>query len=271
MNKKKWFNRFQEVHGRQPWALVTGGSSGMGLEYARQLAEIGCNLLLVSNQEEELQRVAEELTQGKDIQVIPHYQNLATETAAEELMAFCQSKGMTIDILINNAGMFFFEELTTENEAKALTMLRLHILTPTRLCVVFGEEMKKRGFGYIINMSSMAAILPCPGITIYSATKAYLKSFGKSLYFEMKPYGVGVTTVCPAAIATPLYKLKPSLLKFGVKIGLIGTPQWLVRKALKGMMKKKRVVKPGLMNLYLPPLIAILPHGLVNKIWQKYK
>ncbi|MBO6025264.1 MAG: SDR family NAD(P)-dependent oxidoreductase [Bacteroidales bacterium] len=271
MNGKKWFHRFQETQGRQPWALITGGSSGMGLEYARQLAEIGCNLLLVSNQDAELQQAAEELKQGRAIQVIPHYQNLATETAAEELLAFCQTEGLTIDILINNAGMFFFEELSMENEAKALTMMRLHILTPTRLCVVFGEEMKNRGCGYIINMSSMAAQLPCPGITIYSATKAYLKSFGKSLYFEMRPYGVGVTTVCPAAIATPLYKLKPSLLKFGVKIGLIGTPQWLVRKALKGMMKKNRVVKPGLMNHYLPPLIAALPHGLVDTLWQKYK
>ena len=271
MNSKKWFNRFVEAHGRQPWALVTGGSSGMGLEYARQLAEIGCNLLLVSNQEEELQKATKELTQGKTIQVIPHYQNLATETAAEELLAYCLAEGLQIDILINNAGMFFFEELTTENETKALTMMCLHILTPTRLCVLFGEEMKRRGYGYIINMSSMAAKLPCPGITIYSATKAYLKSFGKSLYFEMRPYGVGVTTVCPAAIATPLYKLKPNLLKFGVKIGLIGTPQWLVRKALKGMMRKKRVVKPGLMNVYLPPLIALLPKKLVDRIWKKVK
>lgn len=271
MNGQKWLNWFQEAHGHRPWALITGGSSGMGLEYARQLAEIGCNLLLVSNQEVELKNAAEELGKDRDILVVPHYQDLAMETAAEELLAFCQSENLVIDILINNAGMFFFEELTTGNEAKSLTMLRLHVFTPSRLCVLFGEEMKKRGFGYIINMSSMAAKLPCPGITVYSATKAYLKSFSKSLYFEMRPYGVGVTTVCPAAIATPLYKLKPSLLNFGVKIGLIGTPQWLVKKALKGMMRKKRVVKPGLMNRYLPPLIAVLPHGLVNKIWQKYK
>ena len=270
MNTLKWLNRFQEAYGHRPWALITGGSSGMGLEYARQLAEIGCNLLLVSNQEEELEKAAREL--GRDgIQVVPHYQNLATETAAEELLAFCQAENLQIDILINNAGMFFFEELTRENEAKALTMMRLHIFTPTRLCIQFGEEMKKRGYGYIINMSSMAAKLPCPGITIYSATKAYLKSFGKSLYFEMRPYGVGVTTVCPAAIATPLYRLKPSLLQFGVKIGVIGTPQWLVRRALKGMMRKKRVVKPGFMNIYLPPLIALLPHKLVEKLWQKFK
>ena len=270
MNTAKWLNRFRDAHGHRPWALITGGSSGMGLEYARQLAEMGCNLLLVSNQREELEKAASDLRRD-EIQVIPHYQNLATETAAEELLAFCQSESLQIDILINNAGMFFFEELTTENEAKALTMMRLHVFTPTRLCILFGEEMKKRGYGYLINMSSMAAKLPCPGITIYSATKAYLKSFGKSLYFEMRPYGVGVTTVCPAAIATPLYKLKPSLLKLGVRIGLIGTPQWLVRKALKGMMRKKRVVKPGFMNIYLPPLIAVLPKGLVNKLWQKFK
>jgi len=270
MNTKKWLNRFQDAYGHRPWALITGGSSGMGLEYARQMAEIGCNLLLVSNQEEELQKAASDL-KTNEIQVIPHYQDLATETAAEELFAFCQSENLQIDILINNAGMFFFEELTTENEAKALTMMRLHIFTPTKLCVLFGEEMKKRGYGYLINMSSMAAQLPCPGITIYSATKAYLKSFSKSLYFEMRPYDVGVTTVCPAAIATPLYKLKPNLLKLGVSIGLIGTPQWLVRKALKGMMRKKRVVKPGFMNLYLPPLIALLPKRLVARLWQKFK
>ena len=271
MNYQKWLHRFEEAHGHRPWALITGSSSGIGLEYASQLAEIGCNLLLVSNQKEELERVAESLKQGRDIQVVPHEQDLATEIAAGELFAFCQAKNLHIDILINNAGMFFFEELTTENEAKALTMMRLHTFTPTRLCILFGEEMKRRGYGYLVNMSSMAAKLPCPGITVYSATKAYLKSFGKSLYFEMRPYGVGVTTVCPAAIATPLYKLKPSLLKFGVKIGLIGTPQWLVHRALKGMIRKKRVVKPGLMNVYLPPLIALLPKKLVARLWQKFK
>ena len=252
-------------------ALITGGSSGMGLEYARQLAAKGHDLLLVSNQQEELVNAAEQLSQTYGVDVISRYQDLAVETAAEELFSFCREENLQIDILINNAGMFFFEELSNDNEAKALTMMRLQIYTPTRLCVLFGEDMKKRKSGYILNMSSMAAKLPCPGITVYSATKAYLKSFGKSLYFEMRPYGVGVTTVCPAAIATPLYKLKPSLLKLGVKVGLIGTPQWLVRRALRRMFKKRRVVKPGLMNYYLPPLIAILPKWLVDRLWKKYK
>ena len=243
----------------------------MGLEYARQLAAKGFDLILVSNRQEELEQAQEELSRTSTVKVITRFQDLARQNAADELMAFCQEQSMEVEILINNAGMFFFEELTPENEAKVLAMMQLHIYTPTRLCLLFGEEMKRRGHGYLINMSSMAAKLPCPGITIYSATKAYLKSFSKSLYFEMRPYGVGVTTVCPAAIATPLYKLKPSLLKLGVNIGLIGTPRWLVRKALRGMFHKRRVVKPGLMNLYLPPMIAVLPKGLVDKLWQKYK
>ena len=271
MKLARWQERFLTVHGHRPRALITGGSSGMGLEYARQLSEVGCDLVLVSNQKEELERAAETLQQGRTIQVIPHYQDLAAEDAADTLLGFCQTENLQIDVLINNAGMFFFEELTLDNEAEALTMMRLHMFTPTRLCVLFGEEMKRRGYGYLINMSSMAAKLPCPGITVYSATKAYLKSFGKSLYFEMRPYGVGVTTVCPAAIATPLYKLKPNLLKFGVKIGVIGTPRWLVRRALNGMARMKRVVRPGFMNGYLPPLIAMLPHGLVDKLWRKFK
>ena len=252
-------------------ALVTGGSSGMGKIYAERLAKDGYDLLLVSNQEQELPQVADELHQRFNIDVISHFQDLAAENAADELFAFCQEQSLEIEILINNAGMFFFEELTPENEAKAMTMKQLHIDTPTRLCLLFGNEMKHRGHGYILNMSSMAAKLPCPGITLYSASKAYLKSFSKSLYFEMKPYGVGVTTVCPAAIATPLYKLKPSLMNLGVKVGLIGTPQWLVKRALRGMFHKRRVVKPGLMNYYLPPLVNNLPKWLVERLWKKFK
>ncbi len=242
----------------------------MGKIYAERLAETGYDLLLVSNQEKELQEVADDLKQRFGINVIPRFQDLSAEAAADELYAFCQAQHLEVEVLINNAGMFFFEELNPDNEAKAMVMMRLHIYTPTRLCLLFGNEMKHRRHGYILNMSSMAAKLPCPGITIYSASKAYLKSFGKSLYFEMRPYGVGVTTVCPAAIATPLYKLKPSLLKLGVKIGLIGTPQWLVKRALRGMFHKRRVVKPGLMNYYLPPLVNVLPKWLVAKLWKPY-
>lgn len=268
---KKYIDKLKLKQSRDVTALITGASSGMGLLYAKYLAEAGCNLLIVSNQEKELEEAAVNLHNEFGVNVIARYQDLSREDSAQQLFDYCKKENVVIDILINNAGMFFFHELDDEYHNKMELMLNLHIMTPSKMSRLFGDEMKKRGFGHIVLVSSMAARLPFPGITTYSATKAYLKSFGKSLYYEMRDYGVGVTTVCPGAIATPLYKLNPKLLKLGVKVGLIGTPQWLVRKALKGMLRKKMVVAPGFMNVYLPPLLAILPKRLVNFIWRKVR
>ena len=250
-------------------ALVTGATSGMGLEYCRQLAAKGHDLIMVSNQQEQLDTLPAQLSQQYGIRATGHFQNLATDTAAQELYDWCCGEKLQVDILINNAGMYFFHELTPDYYAKAETLFKLHTITPTRLCLLFGNDMKQRGKGYIINVSSLAAKLPTPGITMYSATKAYLKSFSKSLYFEMRPYGVGVTTVLPGAIATPLYNLKPALMNIAVKIGLIKTPQWLVKRALRGMFRKKHCVKPGAMNYYLPVLLKLLPNNLETKIWKR--
>ena len=223
------------------WALITGGSSGMGLEYARQLAGRGYDLLLVSNRDVELKAASAQLREQYSVTVTPHFQDLAEPDAADKLFAWCtEDAGILPDVVINNAGMFFFKELDGDDLDRVQAMMNLHMTTVTRTCLLFGEAMKKRGSGYLLIMSSMAARLPVPGITIYSATKAYLRSFGRSLSYELKPYGVGVTTVCPAAIATPLYKLKPSLLKFGVKIGLIG-------------------------------MIALLPGPVVAALWKRLK
>lgn len=252
-------------------ALVTGSTSGMGWEYCQQLAAMGCNVLMVSIQREELNTLPQVLTERYGVKAWGLYTDLAQERAADEIWDHCQQQGLEIDILVNNAGMFFFHEIDKEVESKALAMLQLHIYTPTRLVMLFGEAMKERRRGYIVNMSSMAAVLPTPGITIYSATKAYLKSFSKSMYFEMRPYGVGVTTVLPAAIATPLYRLKPSLMKLGVSIGVISTPHWLVKRALRGMLHRRHVVKPGAMNYYLPVMIKLLPNWLETRIWNRFK
>ena len=251
-------------------ALVTGGTSGMGWEYCRQLAAKGCNVLMVSVQKELLETLPQMLTEQYGVQSWGLYMDLSQESAADEVWNYCQERHLEVDILVNNAGMFFFHELDTATQEKALTMLRLHAVTPTRLMMLFGEAMKERRRGYIVNMSSMTAKLPTPGITMYSATKAYLKSFSKSMYFELAPYGVGVTTVLPAAVATPLYRIKPRLMRLGVAVGLIRTPQWLVKRALRGMLHKRHVVKPGVMNYCLPALIKLLPNQLELKIWDRF-
>lgn len=249
---------------------MTGGTSGMGWEYCRQLAAKGCNVLMVSVQHELLATLPQALHKEFGVQAWGLYMDLAKKEAADEVWNYCQRQGLDIDILINNAGMFFFHELDAATQEKSLTMLQLHVDTPTRLMLLFGEAMKARRRGYIVNMSSMTAQLPTPGITMYAATKAYLKSFSKSLYFEMRPYGVGVTTVLPAAVATPLYRISPRMMKIGVAVGLIRTPQSLVRQALRGMLRKRHVVKPGITNYLLPVLIKLLPAPLELTLWNKF-
>ena len=243
----------------------------MGLEYARQLAASGYSLLLVSNQEEALEKAREQIESQYGVTVHVRCQDLAAPDAADELLACCREVNLMPDMLVCNAGMFFFSELTPEVDKSVVTMIGLHVLTVTRMCILFGDWMKRKGAGNIIIMSSMASRLPTPGIAVYSATKAYLRSFGKSLWFEMKPYGVTVTTICPAAVATPLYRLKPELMDLGVKLGVINTPGWLVRRALKAARRGRRVVSPAFMNVYLPPLVALLPAGIENRIWKRIK
>ena len=253
-------------------ALITGGSSGMGLEFARQLAGRGYDLILVSNRQDELDAAAESLRAQFPVKVTTHFQDLAQSDSADQLYEWCVDQaGILPDVLVNDAGMFFFKELEAADLGKVQAMLNLHITTVTRTCILFGDAMKKRGSGYMLNMSSMAAKLPTPGITIYSATKAYLKSFGKSFSFEMKPYGVGMTTVCPAAIATPLYRLSEKWMKVGVRTGLIRTPKWLVRRALRAMFRGRRVISPAFMNIWLPFLIAIIPAPIEAALWKKFK
>ena len=241
----------------------------MGLEFARQLAARGYDLLLVSNQEQALADAARELS--GPVSVRTRFQDLARPEAADELFAWCQAEDIIPDVLVNNAGMFFFKELQAEDLDRVQAMINLHVTTVTRICLLFGQAMKSRGSGYILIMSSMAARIPAPGITIYSATKAYLRSFGRSLSFELRPYGVGVTTVCPAAVATPLYRLDEKKMRFGVRLGVIRTPKWLVRRALRALFHRRRVISPAFMNVYLPALVALLPGPVEARLWKKFK
>lgn len=242
-------------------ALVTGGSSGIGLEFARQLADRGCALALVSNREDELAEAAKELP-GAHILCV----DLAAHGAAAKVVEWCDREGLMPDILVNNAGMFFMEYLNPANLAKADKMMALHMETVTDLCVLFGSRMKERGSGYILNMGSMTAWIPSPGIAVYSASKAYLVSFGKGLSYELRPYGMHVTTVCPAAIDTGLYPLGEKMrsrLRFW---GILKSPQWLVRKALSGLFRGRRVMRPGPLNRLVPAIVSILPSRLIDRL-----
>ena len=246
-------------------ALVTGGSSGIGLEFARQLADMGCTLALVSNRENELADAAKALP-GTHILCV----DLASHGAAAKVVEWCDREGLQPDILVNNAGMFFMEYLTPDNLSKADKMMALHMETVTDLSVLLGSRMKERGRGYILNMASMTAWVPAPGIAINSASKAYLVSFGKGLSYELRPWGVHVTTVCPAAIDTGLYPLGErmrSALRFW---GILKSPAWLVRRALRGLSRGRRIMRPGPLNRLVPAIVSLLPSRLIDRLGMKW-
>jgi len=251
-------------------ALITGGSSGIGLEYARQLAALGYDVALVSNRSEELKVAAEQLIHDFGVAVHSLMADLAKHDAATSVVEWCDSEGIAPEILVNNAGMFFMEYLGEENLDKASAMMRLHMETVTQLCVLFGSRMKAAGHGYILNMASMTAWIPAPGIAVYSASKAYLASFGKGLSYELKPYGVTVTTVCPAAIDTDLYPLGDKLRKRLRRAGLVKSPRWLVKRALKGMFRGRRLMRPGPLNHLVPFIVSLLPGRVIDSLGLKW-
>ena len=244
-------------------ALVTGASNGIGLEFCHQLASMGINLLMVSNQMQELANARDTLAaKYPDQRFWAHYKDLAHPDAADEIYAYCSQNGIVVDILINNAGIFSFKTITDTTTDSLNLFIDLHMRTVTQLCQRFAIDMKSRRSGYILNMSSMSCWMPMPGIGMYAATKAYIRVFSRSLALELKDYGVGVTVACPGGIATDLFGLPRNLQRLGVKLGVLATPQRFVSGALKRMFNHKKQYINGFINRLAIVAVAILPDSM---------
>lgn len=250
-------------------ALVTGASSGMGVHYAQQLAGYGYNLLLVSNQEQQLSDVAANIRDMYDgIEVEAICKDLSGSQSAQELFDYCNSNSIEVEVLINNAGIFFFNDIIDCQLSRVSTIVNLHVYTVTMLCRLFGEKMRERRKGYILNMSSISAHTPFCGISLYTATKSYIRTMSKAFRLELKEYGVHVMTVSPGAVATDLYRLPKNLQKLGVNIGVIYRPEKLVRNALKKLFfTNKKEYIPGIVNRLFKPIYSILPEWF--KMWAR--
>ena len=261
-------------------ALVTGASSGIGLEYAKQLArDYHTDLLLVSNQEEEQKKVAADLSAQYGVKTTALYADLSKQDAAEQLLQYCKDNNLVVDILINNAGVFFFNPYCETSMKRIELMLNLHMITVAKLTRLFGEEMinrqltaveqsqkicrKPRQKGYILNMSSMSAWMAMPGIQTYNATKAFIYNFSKSLWYELKPKGVNITVMTPGAVDTALFGLAPNLRRLAVNLTVAIPPEKLVKRALKKMFRCKKADMPGVINHLCTPLLKHTPDWLV--------
>lgn len=261
-------------------ALVTGASSGIGLQYATQLArDYHCDLLLVSNQKEELEQVAKDLADQFNVKTIAHYADLSLQDAAEQLHDFCIQNKLVVDILINNAGIFFFNKYCETSMKRIELMLQLHMITVAKMTRLFAADMiqreltpeeakpricgHKRMRGYILNMSSMSAWMAMPGIQTYNATKAFIYNFSKSIWYELKPQNVGITVMAPGAVDTALFGLAPNLRKLAVALTVSIPPEKLVKRALRKMFRNKKADTPGVINWLCTPLLKHTPDWML--------
>ncbi len=251
------------------WAVVTGASSGIGLALARGLAARGYDLCLVSRDGSRLEACACTLQENCGIRTVCFPMDLAVEGAAEQLMTRCREAGIRPHVLVNDAGTFIYNDILDTAPERIDRILCLHMRTVTMLCRLFGEEMAADGGGYILNMASYSLWMPWPGIALYSATKAYVRSFSIAFAKEMRERNVGVTAISPAGVATDFYGLSRGLQRLGCRLGILMTPDKVARKALRALFARRRHIVPGWYNRLFIPFCTCMPAPCVRLIRRK--
>jgi len=248
------------------YALVTGSSSGIGYEYARQLAEKGYPLIMVSN-EEKITDCAKSISEEYGMVAHGLVRNLGTADAAHELYDYCHAQGWEVEVLVNNAGVYHDKDILDDSEAFTQLIIQLHMTTPAMLCYLFGQDMVARGAGYILNMCSITANIAGQRLGTYGSTKAFLANFSRALHIELKQKGVQVTAVHPGAVDTGLYSIPAWVMKGGRALGIVVSPQYLAKRGLRAMfLGCPKITVPFVYSKILLLLIALAPTCLLRLI-----
>ena len=255
------------------WALITGAASGMGREYARRLALMGYNLVLVDINAkglEETECIVKDAFKAscKALQVV---QDLSQVDAADKVYEQTEAAGCEVEVLVNNAGIMYCQGIAETSERMLSTIMMVHMNTPMMLCRKYVVGMKERGNGYILNISSLAECMNWPGIGMYGATKRFVKDYSRELRIECQKTGVSVTNAYFGAVDTPLIPLKDSLRKLAGGLAVMITTEKAVDKALKATFKRRKGTMPGVLNHIFKPICIILPDCLLGWIYRKAK
>jgi short-subunit dehydrogenase len=224
------------------------------------------NIIAVSNQQEALNTLQEEIHTTYNVEVVTMFADLAEQNAAKDIFDRCKELDIEVEILICNAGMLLFSTLVNTNPEKLHTIINLHCTTTSLLCRYFGEEMKLKQRGRILIMSSSTAWLPYPTISHYAATKAYIKSFAFSLWYELHRYGVSVTALFPGAVDTPFYNLSNKLRKLFRTLGIMMSAETIAKRGVNAMFRGQRRLTPGLFTKLVVAICAILPARILDII-----
>jgi short-subunit dehydrogenase len=254
-------------------ALITGASSGLGAEFARQLAPVAEKLVLVARRGEHLDALKTDLeTRHTNVRVFVYVMDLTRENQTRDFVEWLEREKIRINFLVNNAGMGDRGPFATGDWTKIHDMLELNIVALTRLTHHLLPMLLEGGRGAVLNVSSIAGLIPLPHMSVYAATKAYVNSFSDGLRMELRDTGISVTAVLPGPVET----------EFGqVASRGTGEPEWktpddltlpaaeVVRSALSAVAADKARVIPGWKLVLLMGIAVALPLGILRAVLQR--
>jgi short-subunit dehydrogenase len=257
-----------EMSEAKRYALVTGASSGIGHEFARLLAADGIHPILTARNEARLEEVRSELesTYGVEAKVIAR--DLSDPAAPDEVFSFLAEEGITIDVLINNAGFNVHGEFIDSDLEQELTMIRLHVSAVTHLTKLFLRQLPEGQGGMILNVSSVAAFVPGPYVSVHFATRAHTLSFSEALSLELKKRGVRVTCLCPGPVTSEFFDragMNRVRLASGCPLTLMSA-RAVAEAGYKALKRGKRIVIPGFRNKLVVLFARHLPLALLTRI-----
>jgi short-subunit dehydrogenase len=243
-------------------ALVTGASSGIGEQLARQLAARGANLVLVARRADRLEKLATELRAQHGVEATVEALDLSTPDAAATLFQRTEGAGRAIDVLVNNAGFAAQAPFLSVPWERSRDMLVVDVVALTELTRRFSEAMAARGHGWVLNVASIGAYMPVPTFAVYAAGKAYVRNFSEALAHELAPRGVRVCCLCPGGTATEFFQVAGQTLPGYYKI-MIMSPERCARIGLAALFGWRRNVVAGLAYKAMMFLLRLVPRRLM--------
>ena len=245
-------------------ALITGASSGIGLELAKLFAADGYDLVLVARSEKVLRQTASDLQSRHPIQVKIIAKDLSRIESCREIFEECTRSGIRVNILVNNAGFGGWGNLLETDLEKETQMMNLNMLSLVHLTKLFLKDMVQAKEGRILNVASTAAFQPGPLMAVYYATKAFVLSFSEAIAEELKGTGVTVTVLCPGPTDTNFRTaagMEQSML-FSKHLKMDTAS--VARTGYDALKKGKVICVPGLKNRIVAQIVRLVPRGMVR-------
>ena len=229
--------------------LVTGASSGIGTEIARELGRRGLGLTLVARREDRLRELADELTAEHGVHAEPIGCDVTSERDRQKLVKAIDDRGVTVDVLVNNAGFGSAGRFWELDADKEVSMVRTNCEAVVALCGTYVPRMVNRGSGAILNTASVAGFQPIPRQATYAATKAFVVSFTDSLHTELSATGVTATALCPGPVPTEFGDVAELGMDWDDLPGFaVMSAADTAKAAVEALEKGRRGVAPGIFN-----------------------